>query len=1027
MRRLQVSAAGCAVVLVLLSPGAPAAAATGNHRPLAPTRLTVDDRTDPLAVDGIPLFGWLPTDRDGNEVQSGYQLVVTRATGGAPVWDSGRVSTDRQSWVAYGGSALAAGTTYRWTVRTWDRRGAASPYAAPASFDTGLADGDWSGAAWIQRPATGNDAADEWTLARTVVAVGGSPVVRARAYVSAVGDWELHVNGRVVNRGSSYGYPGEGYYDVAAPAGVRAGQPLALGVRYHYWSCRCQGRANGPLPPEGRSGLLVKLVVEHADGSRDIAVSDGSWRVTRDTARDTATLTYRNSDAGDRVEHYDATAEIAGWDTTGQDDSGWTPAAVIGAHPRPNPASCAGYDGNSAPCAFTHLAAQQAHLDRRVVRPVSVRRLPDGTVFADLGQVITAVPSISFRAGTAGHLVTATTSYRRNNSTLTAATPRRARVVPLARTANVHIGDGITIDAPADGYGPGAPEVRTVTSVGPTEVGLDAPLARPHPNGAWVENSRAGTSGLDTQGSNMRYRYTQKSGPQVAQPFTYWGWRYLEITDPGEDLSAGQITAVAQATDVDRAEAATFSSDNPTLDAVFRLMRRSALLSAQNVFLDTPTREKGQFLGDTIDQSFATMEALGERSLTRQAIVDFIGSQARYWPNGALNAVYPNGDGRRDIPDYTEMFPEWVMRYHQLTGDTTLVALALPAMKRVADYLSASVDGTGLVHQLPGGSGPYEHGIIDWPPPMRYDTVVDDNGSRTVVNALAVGAMRAVAGAAEVTGDAAAARDYTGRAQAISAAMNARLRDPATGRYADGLALSSGQPIANYSQHAQSFAVAYGVADPASYPALGGYLGGLGMRQGPMTLRQLLAALRTTGNLDAIVRLLTDPTGDGPAKILAEGGTFMWEQWSPGCPVAGCTGTQVNQGSSESFSHGWGAAGISGILQGLLGIDVTSPGAGTVRIAPPGTGLRHARGTEWTQRGPVAVDWARTRSGVTLEITVPVNVTATVVLPGTAARGWGDGQPRLVESRGGRSVFTVGSGRTYFRSTGPAGSTGPVG
>jgi hypothetical protein len=1016
MRRPHGPSVGCAVVLLMLTSGGAAAASAeaGNHAPQAPTQLTVDDRTDPLAVDGLPLFGWLPTDRDGNEAQSGYEIVVTRGSGGAPVWDSGRVRTSRQSWVGYGGPALAAGTTYRWSVRTWDRRGAVSPYAT-AAFDTGLADGDWSGAAWIRRPASGNDASDEWTLARKVVGVGGSRVVRARVYVAAIGDWELHVDGRVVNRGSSYGYPGEGYYDVTAPAGVRAGQPLAIGVRYHYWTCRCQGRANGPLPPDGRSGLLVTVVVEHADGSRDVAVSDGSWRVTRDTARDVSTLTFRNSDAGDRVEHYDATGEIDGWDTAALDDSGWTPAAVIGAHPRPNPASCAGYDGNSAPCAFTHLSAQEAHLRRWVVHPVSVRRLPDGTVFADMGEVITAVPSITFRSGTAGRGVTVTTSYRRNNTTLAAAAQRGAGTVALARTSNVHIGDQVTIDAPADGYGPGAPESRTVVSVGATEVGLDAPLARPHASGAWVENSRAGTSGLDTQGSDMRFHYTQKSGPQVAQPFTYWGWRYLEISDPGENLSAGQVAAVTQATDVAGAEAATFHSDNPTLDAVFRLMRHSALHSAQNVFLDTPTREKGQFLGDTIDQSFATMESLGERSLTRQAIVDFIGSQARYWPNGALNAVYPNGDGKRDIPDYTQMFPEWVMRYYRLTGDRTVLAQALPTMQRIADYLSASVDATGLVHQLPGGSGPYEHGIIDWPPPMRYDTVVDGNGSRTVVNALAVGAMGAVADAADVTGDTAAAGDYRQRARALAAAMNARLLDPATGRYRDGLALAGGQPIANYSQHAQSFAVAYGVADPASYPALGAYIGGLGMRQGPMTLRQLLAALRATGNPDAIVRLLTDPTSDGPAQVLAEGGTFLWEQWTPGCPVVGCAGPQVDQRSSESFSHGWGAAGITGILQALLGIDVTAPGAATIQIAPPATGLRHARGTEWTERGPVGVDWQRSGHGFTLEVTVPVNVTATVVLP-AAARGWGDGQPHLVQAGGDRTVFTVGSGHTHFRS-----------
>jgi hypothetical protein len=205
------------------------------------------------------------------------------------------------------------------------------------------------------------------------------------------------------------------------------------------------------------------------------------------------------------------------------------------------------------------------------------------------------------------------------------------------------------------------------------------------------------------------------------------------------------------------------------------------------------------------------------------------------------------------------------------------------------------------------------------------------------------------------------------------------------------------------------------VAPASSYPAIGTYIGELGMRQGPMTLRQLLTALQRTGHPETILRLLTDPASDGPARILAEGGTFMWEQWTPGCATPGCIDAQVNQSSSESFSHGWGAAGISAILQALLGIDVTGPGAATVRIAPPATGLRDARGSEWTERGAVTVAWTRTSAGLTLDATVPVNVTATIVLP-AAARAWGDGEPRLVESGPDRTVFTVGSGHTRFRT-----------
>ncbi|MEN3307145.1 MAG: alpha-L-rhamnosidase [Micromonosporaceae bacterium] len=1033
--RLSTVAMVAAVLVVASAPGRASAApwhpSHADKAPRAPTGLTVAGRVAPLAVEGVPRFGWLPQDSDGDEVQSAYQIVVTSGRDGAAVWDSGRVPSSQQSWVGYGGPPLTAGTTYRWTVRTWDRYGAVSPAARPASFDTGLGDGDWSGAQWIRRPATANDAADEWTLARTVMRISaGSRVVRARAYVAATGDWALYVDGVLVHRSASYGYPGEGYYDVADLA-ARAGKRLAIGLRHHYWACRCQGRANGPLPPEGPSGLLVKIVVDHADGTRDVVVSDPTWRVTRDTSEDITTLTYRNSDAGDRVERYDATQEIPGWDTAGYDDSAWAPATLIGAHPRPAPATCTGYVGNSSPCVFTHLSAQQAHISQRTVHPVSVRRLPDGTIFADFGKVFSAVPRVSFRSGAAGRAVTMTTSYRRANTTLATASHAGATSVSIVNAVQVRAGDEIVVDAPADGYGAGSPESRTVVSVEPPAgpaavVSLDAPLRLAHASGAWVEHSRAGTSRLDTQGSDMRYLYTQKPGAQVAQPFTYWGWRYLEISDPGERLSSHQIAAVVQATDAPADHAATFRSGNPTLDAVFQLMQHSALQTAQNVFLDTPTREKGQFLGDAIDISFATMESLDERSLTRQAIEDFIFSQARFWPNGGLNAVYPNGDAKRDIPDYTEMFPEWVLRYYQLTGDRALLARALPTMKRVADYISAAVDQTGLVYQLPGGSGPYANGIVDWPAVMRYDTVVGGNGARTVVNALAVGAFRSVAAASAVLDDPAAAQDYAQRAGALTAAMNSQLREPGSNLYSDGLSVGDRTPIANSSQHSQSFPVAYGVAPSTSYAALGDYVSGLGMRQGPMTLRQLLAALRITGRTDSIVRLLTDTDQDGPAKILAEGGTFMWEQWSPGCGVVGCRGSQVNQNNDESMSHGWGAAGIVEILQALLGVTVTGAGASTIQVAPPATGLAHAHGTEWTERGRVSVAWTRDARGYALDVEVPVNVTATVVLPaaiaGSGYRATGDGGARLVSSDGTRTVFTAGSGHTHVQ---PVAARGP--
>src|SRR4051812_13115934 len=56
--------------------------------PGAPDDLRVGDRARPLNVEGTPLFGWLPHDPGGDQVQTAYQLQVRRESTAAMVWDS---------------------------------------------------------------------------------------------------------------------------------------------------------------------------------------------------------------------------------------------------------------------------------------------------------------------------------------------------------------------------------------------------------------------------------------------------------------------------------------------------------------------------------------------------------------------------------------------------------------------------------------------------------------------------------------------------------------------------------------------------------------------------------------------------------------------------------------------------------------------------------------------------------------------------------------------------------------------------
>ena len=183
-----------------------------------------------------------------------------------------------------------------------------------------------------------------------------------------------------------------------------------------------------------------------------------------------------------------------------------------------------------------------------------------------------------------------------------------------------------------------------------------------------------------------------------------------------------------------------------------------------------------------------------------------------------------------------------------------------------------------------------------------------------------------------------------------------------------------------------------------------------------MTWHVLLKALVDTGRYDQVVKLMTDKNADGPARTLAQQGTFMWEQWNPGCS----NGWPCVPTNNESMSHGWGAWALVDQIESLLGIKVTSPGAATVRVEPPAVDkadLTRASGSAWTQRGTVETAWKKVAGTYVVDVKVPTNVKATVAIPNPDAVkyvGVGAGAPRYVGEQGGRAVFEVGSGATHF-------------
>ncbi|HSZ38102.1 MAG TPA: family 78 glycoside hydrolase catalytic domain [Acidimicrobiales bacterium] len=507
-----------------------------------------------------------------------------------------------------------------------------------------------------------------------------------------------------------------------------------------------------------------------------------------------------------------------------------------------------------------------------------------------------------------------------------------------------------------------------------------------------------------TQGTNLSFSYILGAGPQAFEGFTYFGFRYLQVDNPGPNLATNPFVAIARHAAMPDIPMASFSSGDRMLDAVWKLTAHSCLYCSQEQFIDTPTREKGQFVWDAANESEGVMRAYGDQNLTWQGLRDVMRGQRRYWPDGRVNAVYPNDDGARFFGTFTARYPEWLWRYYASTGDRATAILFYPSVSKVADWLwSARQAGDGLLYGLADQS--------NGDPVYGYDLSV---AADTASNVLAVNAFDRVSQLASVAGDTAGTSLWQGRAAELAAAVNATLRR-ADGVYIDGL-LPNGSQSSSASQEANALALAYGVVPAADSTRVGAYVAGLGVHLGPNHGLELLRGLTAAGMPDAVVRTLTDRSVPGWAQIVAAGGTFTWEVWSPSDLIG------------DSMSHGWGSSALVAMQETLLGVSFRAPNPdGTLRltVAPPLRGLPRASGTVPTTAGTVSVDWHRSGRATALDLTMPPNLTALVQLPATSASSVREGGVAAGKASGvsvysvagGVAVLEVGSGSYRFTSS----------
>ncbi len=304
-------------MLLLSAAAAPAAVTT--------TDLRCEYARDPLGIDvAKPRLSWRLESAERGQAQTAYRVLVagseSKLAGDAgDLWDSGKVESDASAQVVYGGKPLGSRAAAYWKVQVWDKNGQPSPWSEPGSWRMGLLDAaDWA-AQWI-----GAAGACPSPMVRKGFRLEG-PVKRAYAYVSALGLYELRINGERVGENilapewTNYNERVQYQtYDVTRL--LERGDNAVGAMLGEGWYAGRIGLGNLRDVYGQRARLILRLEVELEDGSTHVVVSDGSWRATTDGPIRHACLL--------DGEVYDARKEMPGWDRPGFDDAAWKPVEV---------------------------------------------------------------------------------------------------------------------------------------------------------------------------------------------------------------------------------------------------------------------------------------------------------------------------------------------------------------------------------------------------------------------------------------------------------------------------------------------------------------------------------------------------------------------------------------------------------------------------------------------------------------------------------------------------------------------------
>lgn len=471
-----------------------------------------------------------------------------------------------------------------------------------------------------------------------------------------------------------------------------------------------------------------------------------------------------------------------------------------------------------------------------------------------------------------------------------------------------------------------------------------------------------GTVSQKQTGSRHYYEYILKGeGEEHWHPrFSYYGFRYIQADLLSNSENSG--SALPEISEINSCfiynsaeEVSTFESSNSLFNNTHRIIGNAVRSNMQSVFTDCPHREKLGWLEQVHLNGPGLYYNYNLRTFIPKVMQDIRDAQL---PNGLVPSIAPEYvefDGAfRDSPEWgsSSVIIPWM--YYLYYGDSSLIYEYYDVMKGYVDYLSS----TSTDHIV-------SHGLGDW-----YDYHGERAGfsKNTPVPLVATAHyywdLVLLGRAADMVGNNYDKAYYEQLAQSVKTAFNNRFFNQETSQYGSGSQASNAIPLffELVEQENRKAVLANLVKDIQQR--------GNRLTTGDVGNRYLFQTLAGNNLNDLMYKMHNHDEVPGYGFQVKFGATTLTEQWDP---REGTSWNHFMMGQIDEWFFAW----LAGIQP-----DIDNPGYKKFRIAPQVVGdLTYVSASTETLYGKIAVDWNLKNGIFTLNVQIPVNTEATIILP----------------------------------------------